>query len=111
MPILSATNIGLSYGTRVILDKVSLTIEPGDRIGVVGRNGQGKSTLLKIMAGLIKDYDGEINLQRGCRAGYLHQDPLIDPTETLRGAAEAAFATLHETHRQLDAVFEKWESY
>ncbi len=107
MPILSATNIGLSYGTRVILDKVSLTIEPGDRIGVVGRNGQGKSTLLKIMAGLIKDYDGEVNLQRGCRAGYLHQDPLIDPNETLRGAAEAAFATLHETHRQLDAVFEK----
>ena len=107
MPILAATNIGLSFGTRVILDKVSLSIEPGDRIGVVGRNGQGKSTFLKIMAGIMPPDLGEVSLQRGCRAGYLHQDPILDPNETLRGAAEAAFAQLHEAHRKLDELFEK----
>jgi ATP-binding cassette subfamily F protein 3 len=107
MPLLAATNIKHAFGTRIILDGASLSVEPGERIGIVGRNGTGKSTLIKFMAGLLKPDSGEISLARSARVGFLHQDPDLDPTETLRGAAEGAFAELHRLHNQLNEVFEQ----
>jgi ATP-binding cassette subfamily F protein 3 len=106
MPLLAATNIGLSYGDRVILEGVSMSIEPGERVGIVGRNGTGKSTLLKILAGITKPDVGSIVLQRGSRAGYLHQDPNLDPDETLRDAAEGAFDELHRLHAELHTLYD-----
>jgi ATP-binding cassette subfamily F protein 3 len=106
MPVLTATNIGHNYGERVILSGISLSIEPGERIGIVGRNGTGKSTLMKILTGQLKHDLGSIVLQRGCRAGYLQQDPNLDPTESLRESAEGAFEELHRLHRELHEVFE-----
>ena len=106
MPILAATNIAVRYGVDIILDGVSLSIEPSDRIGLVGRNGTGKSTLMKVLAGLIRPDAGSVTIQRGCRAGYLQQDPNLDPDETLRGAAEGAFEELHRLHVELHSVFE-----
>ncbi|MFG0326559.1 MAG: ribosomal protection-like ABC-F family protein [Phycisphaerales bacterium JB037] len=105
MPVLSATNIRHSYGHREILQGCSITVEPGERIGLVGRNGAGKTTFLRVLAGMLKPDLGEVTLQRGSKRGYLAQDPALPPDETLRGAAEAAFADLHELHRELDAVF------
>jgi ATP-binding cassette subfamily F protein 3 len=105
MPILACTNLKHSYGDRVILDGCSMSIESSDRIGVVGRNGAGKSTFLKALAGIMKVDSGEISLQRGARAGYLHQDPILNPEETLRGEAESAFADLHRLHQELDRLF------
>jgi ATP-binding cassette subfamily F protein 3 len=107
MPLLSATNIRHAYGDRVILDGVSISVEPGERIGIVGRNGTGKSTLLKILAGLMPADAGSISLQRGSRAGYLHQDPRLDPEETLRDAAEGAFAELHRLHGEMHRLFDE----
>lgn len=89
------------------MDGVSFSIEPGERVGVVGRNGVGKSTFLKMLAGLMKPDDGEVALQRGARAGYLHQDPKLNPEETLWGEAESAFARLHELHQKLDHLYEE----
>lgn len=106
MPILTGTNISLAYGERVILRDVTLSIEANDRIGIVGRNGTGKSSFLKILAGMQKQDTGAVNLQRGCRVGYLTQDPNLDPEETLREAAEGAFERLHALHKQLDHVYE-----
>jgi ATP-binding cassette subfamily F protein 3 len=106
MPLLTATNLKHNFGERIILDGISLSIEPGERVGIVGRNGTGKSTLLKALAGLITPDSGSINVQRGSRAGYLHQDPRLDPDETLRDAAEGAFAELHRLHGELHKVFE-----
>jgi len=105
MPILAASNINHAYGDRIVLDGCTFTVEPGERIGLVGRNGAGKSTLLKCLTGEIKPDAGVISTQRGARIGYLQQDPKLDPEETLRGAAEAAFERLHELHRQLDALY------
>jgi len=105
MPLLAAVNIRHAFGTSIVLDGCSISVEPGQRIGVVGRNGCGKTTLLKAMAGLLKPDAGEVTTARGCRVGYLHQDPVLDPDETLRGAAEAAFAELHRLHAQLGSVF------
>ncbi len=107
MPLLACTNIKHNYGDRIILDGCSLSIEPGERIGIVGRNGCGKSTLMKIITGQIKADSGAIVLQRGSRAGYLHQDPKLDPNETLRESAEGAFAELHRIHMELNKVFDQ----
>ncbi|MGP1346856.1 MAG: ABC-F family ATP-binding cassette domain-containing protein [Phycisphaerales bacterium] len=106
MPLLAATNLRHSYGTDIILSGVSLSVEPGQRVGVVGRNGQGKSTLMKCLGGLIKPDGGDVSAARGARVGYLHQDPVLDPKDTLRGAAEGAFAELHEAHERLNRVFD-----
>ncbi|MBX9737333.1 MAG: ABC-F family ATP-binding cassette domain-containing protein [Phycisphaerales bacterium] len=107
MPVLAATNLKLAYGERIILEGVSLSLEPGERIGIVGRNGCGKSSLMKIISGLIPADGGMVSVAKGCRAGYLHQDPKFPEGETLRGAAESAFAELHRLHLELDKVFEK----
>ena len=61
------------HGPRTVLDKVWLSFYPGAKIGVLGRNGTGKSTLLRIMAGLDKEYDGEARLTDGFTVGYLPQ--------------------------------------
>ncbi len=106
MPLVTATNIVHRYGTDIILEGVSITIEPGDRVGMVGRNGCGKSTLLKIMSEIIKPDGGSITIQRGSRVGYLKQDPDLDPTETLKDAAEGAFDTLHALHREMHDVYD-----
>ncbi|MBS0198303.1 MAG: ABC-F family ATP-binding cassette domain-containing protein [Planctomycetes bacterium] len=106
MPLVTATNIVHRYGTDIILEGVSITIEPGDRVGMVGRNGCGKSTLLKIMSEIIKPDGGTITIQRGSRVGYLKQDPDLDPTETLKDAAEGAFDTLHALHREMHDVYD-----
>jgi len=107
MPVLAATNLKHAYGENIVLDGVSLSIEPDERIGVVGRNGAGKSTLLKVLAGLIAPDSGDVSVRKGCKVGYLHQDPVLDPDETLKGAAEAGFAELHDLHRELEGLFER----
>ena len=71
MPILSATNISLQFGDDIILESISLTLEPGERIGIVGRNGCGKSTLIKILAGVLKPTDGSVSANKAT-IGYLH---------------------------------------
>ncbi len=107
MPLVSAVNIRLNYGADVILDGATIAIEAGERIGLVGRNGAGKSSLMKVIAGLARADSGDISIQRGCRAGYLTQDPTIDPEESLRDSAEGAFAELHRLHQEMHEVYEQ----
>ncbi|MFT3685741.1 MAG: ABC-F family ATP-binding cassette domain-containing protein [Phycisphaerales bacterium] len=107
MPLLSATNLRVAFGLKVILDGISLSIEPGERIGVVGRNGGGKSTMMKVLAGVMQPDTGNVQLAKGCRVSYLTQDPVLTPGETLRGEAESAFAELHRLHNELNKVFEE----
>ena len=110
MPILTATNLKHTYGHRLILDGISLSVEPGERMGIVGRNGCGKSTFIKCLEGIVTPDYGDVALGKGVRSGYMQQDPVFGADETLRSAAETAFAELHELHRQLDAVFGEMET-
>ncbi len=105
MSLLTVANLRHSFGTRVVLDGVSFSIEAGERLGLVGRNGCGKTTLLRAIAGRITPDEGHMQQQRSARIGYLAQEPDLDPEEALRGEAEAAFRELHALHRQLDQVF------
>ena len=74
MPLLLAKNLHHSYGDQPLLDGVSLTLEPGERVCLVGRNGSGKSTLLNIIAGNIKVDDGEIIHPAELRIAELRQE-------------------------------------
>ncbi len=73
-----------SYGVRILLDAVSLGVGEGDRIGIVGRNGDGKTTLLNLMAGRETPDSGRVSTTRGLRVGYLDQRDLLDDTHTVR---------------------------
>jgi ATPase subunit of ABC transporter with duplicated ATPase domains len=73
---------------RVVLDDVTLAFLPGAKIGVVGPNGMGKSTLLRMMAGLEPPSNGEVRLMPGYSAGILPQEPVLDETKTVLGNME-----------------------
>ncbi len=77
---------------REILKDISLSFFPGAKIGVIGLNGSGKSSLLRIMAGEDKEYHGEARPQPGIRIGYLPQEPQLDNSKTVRGNVEEAIA-------------------
>ena len=85
---------------RKILEDISLSFFPGAKIGVLGLNGSGKSSLLRIMAGIDKDYEGEARPQAGINVGYLPQEPELDPTKDVRGNVEEG---VKETIDQLNA--------
>ncbi len=110
MPLIAALAVQHAFGNSIILDGCSLSVEQGDRVGIVGRNGTGKTTLLRVLAGRMKPDSGDLSSARGVRVGYLTQDPDLDPDETLRGAAEGAFAELHRLHQELDALFHQMET-
>ena len=78
--------------SRVILDDIWLSFYPGAKIGVLGANGAGKSSLLRIMAGVDQEFQGEAWAHQGTRVGYLPQEPQLDPTKTVRGNVEEAVA-------------------
>src|ERR1700722_4241937 len=74
---------------REILNDIWLSFFPGAKIGVLGLNGSGKSSLLKIMAGVDKDYHGEARPQSGIKIGFLPQEPQLDPNKNVRGNIES----------------------
>ncbi|MDE0936099.1 MAG: energy-dependent translational throttle protein EttA [Mariniblastus sp.] len=80
------------YGTKPILNNIWLSFYPGAKIGVLGRNGTGKSTLLKIMAGIDKEYDGEARLTDGFTVGYLPQEPHLNPEKNVWDNVQEAVA-------------------
>ena len=90
---------------RQILKDISLSFFPGAKIGVLGLNGSGKSTLLKIMAGLDQEIIGEAVPMAGLKIGYLPQEPLLDPEQTVREAVEGGLGEIIEAQQKLDAVY------
>ncbi len=106
MPILSGTNLTLQYGDDLILDGVSLSIEQSERIGIVGRNGCGKSTLIKILAGVLPPTDGSVSSGKAT-IGYLHQNPDLNPQHTLKEAVASAFDHIKELNARLEQIFEE----
>ncbi len=107
MAILTVNHLEHSYGTQRVLAGATFGLQAGEKIGLIGRNGSGKTTLFKSIRGDVIPDVGTVQLARGARIGYLSQDPAFDPQDTLRDAAEGAFAELHDLHRLLDIVFEK----
>ena len=90
---------------RQILKNISLSFHPGAKIGLLGLNGAGKSTVLKIMAGLDKDIEGEATPMPGIRIGYLPQEPQLEPGHTVREAVEEGLGDVFAAKKRLDEVY------
>ncbi|HRO13630.1 MAG TPA: ATP-binding cassette domain-containing protein [Paracoccus sp. (in: a-proteobacteria)] len=88
-PLLQLTGISLTFGGEPVFDDLSLTVQPGDRVALVGRNGSGKSTLMKVMAGLVEPDRGEVIVSAGTTVGYMEQDPDLSDFATLGDFAAA----------------------
>ncbi|MBS2023206.1 MAG: ABC-F family ATP-binding cassette domain-containing protein [Deltaproteobacteria bacterium] len=110
MTLLRAANLGLAFGTRTLFDQLELVIEEGERVGLVGVNGCGKSTLMKILAGAMKPDSGEIQLQRGAAVTYLPQEPEFPAGSTVKSELLVAHRPLRdaiEAHAALSARIEQ----
>jgi energy-dependent translational throttle protein EttA len=90
---------------RAILKNISLNFFPGAKIGVLGLNGSGKSSLLRIMAGVDENYDGEVIRMPGIRVGYLEQEPQLPAGATVRAAVEEAMGELAAAQKRLEEVY------
>jgi len=113
MAVLSLSNAHLAFGHVALLDGASLSLEAGERVGLIGRNGTGKSSLLKVIAGLEKLDDGLLQQTQGLRIRYVPQEPLFDDAGTVfdavgEGVAEARVVRdAYEAHAEgvdLDAL-------
>jgi sulfate-transporting ATPase len=90
---------------RQIIKDISLSFFPGAKIGLLGLNGSGKSTVLRIMAGVDKEFDGEVQHLAGVSIGYLPQEPQLDPTKTVREEVESALGEVMQAQAKLDEVY------
>jgi len=93
---------------RTILKNISLSFFPGAKIGVLGLNGSGKSSLLRIMAGIDKEFEGEASALAGTNIGYLPQEPQLDEEKTVREVVEGAVATVKNALKRLDEVYNEY---
>src|SRR5690242_21911076 len=98
--ILTATELTVRYNERVVLEGATLAIDEGDRIGLVGRNGCGKTTFLRILAGLQSPDRGDVTRRRELVVSYLPQDFMLDPAknvfENIRAGATAVLDLIAE---------------
>ena len=93
---------------RTVLEDISISFYPGAKIGVIGANGAGKSSLLRIMAGLDDGFNGEARLTPGFSVGYLSQEPQLDPTKTVKENVLDGVREVHGLIEQYNAVMAKW---
>ncbi|MEM1065789.1 MAG: ABC-F family ATP-binding cassette domain-containing protein [Pseudomonadota bacterium] len=91
-PLLQLSDISLTFGGAPVFDDLSLTVQPGDRLALVGRNGSGKSTLMKLMAGLVEPDRGSRTTPAGITVGYMEQDPDMAGAATLGDFAARGLA-------------------
>ena len=90
---------------REIIKDISLSFFPGAKIGLLGLNGAGKSTVLRIMAGVDTDFHGEARPAAGINIGYLAQEPNLDPEKTVRESVEEGLANILDAQKRLDEVY------
>jgi len=98
MPLLALLDAELAYGMQPLLDRAAFSMEEGERIGLIGRNGTGKSSLLSVIAGSVPLDDGELRLQDGLRIARVEQEPMLPPAATLRESLgeRGAFDDMHD---------------
>lgn len=108
--MVSVNGVTVSFGGYNLFDNVSFLINPKDRIGLAGKNGAGKSTMLKLLAGLQSPTKGEVSIPRECKIGYLPQDMTHQHGRTVFEETESAFAEIKEMQARLDDINHQLET-
>ncbi len=106
--ICSMIRLSKYYDKKPILENISLSYFYGAKIGVLGLNGSGKSSLLRIMAGIDKEFNGQMTLSPGYSVGFLEQEPALDENKTVRETVEEAVSEIVELVKEYDRINEKF---
>lgn len=105
--MISVNNLSIEFSAQVLFDNINYVINPKDKIALVGKNGAGKSTMLKIIAGLQKPTSGNVVVPAGVTVGYLPQQMVLADNTTVLDEVRKVYAHLEEMHRRLDALSEE----
>src|SRR5271170_7205754 len=106
--IYSMTGVTKAHDKKIVLKDIYLSYFYGAKIGLLGLNGSGKSSLLKILAGVDKVFDGQISLQPGYTTGYLEQEPQLDPKMTVREVVEEGVHGTLDLLKEYEQINEKF---
>ena len=106
--IYTMDRVSRAYGTKVVLKDISISYYYGAKIGVIGENGAGKSSLFKIFAGIDKDYTGETKLLDGYTMGYLEQEPYLEPGKTVLDIVKEGVKPITDLLAEFDKVNEEF---
>ena len=104
--IYSMDRVSRSYGTKTVLKDISISYYYGAKIGVIGANGSGKSSLFKILAGVDTEFTGETSISPGYSIGYLEQDPYLEPGKTVKEIVSEGVAEITALLQEFDEVNE-----
>ena len=107
MSVLHITGLKKLLGAREVLAGCDLRVEGGERVGVVGRNGEGKTTLLRIIEGELTRDAGDVTIAKRARLGYVAQRPKFAPGTTVRGYVESGLEEVHAVERELHDLGER----
>src|SRR6476646_6221923 len=103
--LVGLNNVTFEFGARVIVQDATWHIQPGERIGLIGYNGTGKSTLLKLLVGEYQPSEGSVERSRGTTIGYLHQDLLsFDTEDSILEVAMGAFERVKQLEKEIEAI-------
>ena len=106
--IYSMMKVSKSYQKKTVIKDISLSYYYGAKIGVLGLNGSGKSSLLRIMAGVDKEYNGEAGLSDGYTVGHLEQEPLVDSEKTVKAVVEEGMQEIVDIVKEYNEISEKF---
>jgi ATP-binding cassette subfamily F protein uup len=104
MPLITLENASLAYGLTPLLDHAALQLDPGERVGIIGRNGTGKSSMLKVLAGETRLDDGTVWRAPGMQLAYVPQEPPLDPTHTIFEAVAEGLGKLQHLLLEYHAI-------
>ena len=104
MALITLTDAKLAFGHHPLLDRTNFVLEPNERVGLIGRNGTGKSSLLKILAGIEKLDDGLIQVQQELRIAYVAQEPILNTNSSIFESASEGLATIKQIRSEYETL-------
>ena len=110
MPLITLDNISLRFSEKIILDEVNATIVKGDKIALIGRNGEGKSTFMRLLAGMTYADDGNLKIKNNTTISYLEQYPPQDIEHSLFNIVAQGIERCWKTHCKISSISSGWQN-
>ncbi|MFR9295489.1 MAG: ATP-binding cassette domain-containing protein, partial [Turicibacter sanguinis] len=107
MSVLTVTNLSHGFGDRAIFENVSFRLLKGEHVGLIGANGEGKSTFMNIITGKLVPDEGKVEWSRNVRVGYLDQHVALQPGMTIRDVLKTAFQYLFDMEAKINDLYMK----